>query len=239
MEGTAIQIAVTVESAIGLMLESTVLVILVCSKAYKTFLQRLFVWIVVAFIVTDTTRVTTFAHGEEEMPGEVCEMLAFCQLWSWWSVYMFLTVIIVFLFVKVYIQTRDNPTAISANLKNSIPLRMGLEIGIVLVSLTLPMTVLWFPFQNDLYAHNGIRCHLNSSSDLPKEFKIMNGIIQYAPQNLAGFIAIVAALGLMMQYHTLRQHKVARQLIKKLILSLSLVTFFSVADNVMTVLRKL
>ena len=45
------------------------------------------------------------------MSNQACKMVAFFQLWSWWTVYMFLTAIIIYLFVKVYIQTsRCNKT---------------------------------------------------------------------------------------------------------------------------------
>ena len=46
----------------------------------------------------------------------------------------------------------------------------------------------------------------------------------------------MVAIGLAVQCCALRQQRVARQLITKLILSLLMVTFFSVADNVMTIL---
>ena len=234
---SAIKIAVTVESTIGLGLQSTVLVILVCSKAYKTFLQRLFVWIVAALIVSEVTRVTSLVH--QEMDEKVCTVLGFVHLWSWWTVYMFLTAMIVYLLIKVYRKTRDNSTVIAgiaARLKNSKSLRIVLEIGIVLALLTTPMAVLWFPFYANLYGHNDIRCVMKSSLDLPKYSEVMEDIIAYSPQNLAAAIAIVVALCLMMQYHMLRQHRVARQVIKKLILSLLIVVFFSIADNAMLAL---
>ena len=147
---------------------------------------------------------------------------------------MFLTTIIVYLFVKVYIQTRT--TVIAANLKRYKLLNVVLEIGVILVSLTLPVTVLWLPFRVNLYVHTGVACHLNSSSNLPTGTEVMKDIILYTPTELAGLIAIVTALGLMTQYRILRQQRVARQLIIKLILSLLIVTFFSVADTVITIL---
>ena len=69
----AIQTAVTVESAIGMTLEITILAILVWSKVYKTFLQRLFVWAVLILIVYELTRVTSFAH--QYIPDQVCKIL--------------------------------------------------------------------------------------------------------------------------------------------------------------------
>lgn len=230
----AAQVALTVESAIGLALESIVLVVLVSSKAFKTFLQRLFLWVVTALIGSEVTRVFSLAH--HEMSPKVCTMLGFVHEWSWWSVYMFLAALIVCLFIKVCIQTGDNCTAVAVTLKNSKSSRMMLEIGIVLMLLALPMIVLWYPFHKNLYVHNGLRCLLNSSKGLPEEFEMMKGIIVYAPQNLAALVAIVVALCLTMQYHKLRQHKVARRILKKLILSLLIVFFFSIADNVMTLL---
>ena len=49
------------------------------------------------------------------MSNQACKMVAFFQLWSWWTVYMFLTAIIIYLFVKVYIQTRN--TVVATNLQ--------------------------------------------------------------------------------------------------------------------------
>ena len=92
------------------------------------------------------------------------------------------------------------------------------------------------PFHVNLYEHTGTACHLNSSNNLPTGVKIIKDIILYTPTVLGGLIAIVVAIGLVVQCCALRQQRVARQLITKLILSLLMVTFFSVADNVMTIL---
>ena len=100
----------------------------------------------------------------------------------------------------------------------------------------MPGTVLWIPFHVNLYEHTGTACHLNSSNNLPTGVEIIKDIILYTPTELGELIAIVVAIGLAVQCCALRQQRVARQLITKLILSLLMVTFFSVADNVMTIL---
>ena len=149
---------------------------------------------------------------------------------------MFLIVIIMYLFAMVYIQTRDNKFTAIDTVRGSKSLRLILEIGIIILSLAMPMTVLWFPFHMNLYGHSNFVCHMNSSDNLPKGVKIMRGVISYTPTELAGLVAIFTALGLTIQYRVLRRHQMARQLLKRLILSLLIVIFFSVADNVMMVI---
>ncbi len=87
------RIVITVQSAAGLLLEFIVSMILLRAKAYQTFLQRLFVWIVLALIVMDTTRVTSFVH--QLLPDKVCGFVGFLQRWFLWCIFVFLLVMIV------------------------------------------------------------------------------------------------------------------------------------------------
>ena len=237
------RIAITVESAIGLLLEFIISVIVIYIKAYKTFLQRLFVWIIIVLIVMDMTRVTSFAH--HLLSDKACKTLSFIQLWSVWCTYTFLMVLLVYLLVRVCIEIRNTPGFVT-KLKNSKVSRLLLELGLILASLILPTVVLWVPFNNSEYKEygfNGIMCGFRPSnhSDVDNgSFQIFFYFLTFAPPELAGLIAIFAALGMIVLYCTLssklQRHQQARLVIKKLTISVLVVVALVVAYNISEVL---
>ena len=241
---TISKIVITVESSVGLLLECVVLVILICTKGYKSFLQRFAIWIVVALMVMDITRVTSFGHRALQ-DIDLCEVIAFVQAWSRWCIYIFLLVMIVYLLVMVYVETRDNSTIVTM-VKSSKLSRILIEVSIFLSSLAFPLMVLWIPFFDHVYIYekygfNNLMCGMirSNSSEINNSSMISSYFIMYTPPELAGLVAILAALGMIVVYCTLsadlQGHQHARRLIKNLIVSLLVVFTLTVAFNVMVV----
>ena len=85
------RIVITVEAGTVLFSECVILIVLLGAKAFKTFLQRLFVWIVLSLIVMDTTRVANigYHYNESTLQDASCEMLGFLFFWSGWCIYIF------------------------------------------------------------------------------------------------------------------------------------------------------
>ena len=237
------RIAFTVESAIGLSLECIIAIILLLSKAYKSFLQRIFMCIVLTLIVMDTTYVTSLGH--HKLTDRPCAVVAFIQLWSEWCTYIFLLVILLYLLARVCLLAKDN-SLIMAKLQTSRYLRILLEVGVILVSLIIPMIVLWVPFSDNKYVRYGFNdftCGFKrNSSELITNGSIFITIyfVMYTPAELVGLVAILTALGMMVSYYSLssklQHYQQARHVIRKLIASLVVVIICIVAFNIFEVL---
>ena len=109
-----VQIAYTVASSIGVFVSSVLLVAVIAAKAFKSFLQRLFIFIVVTTLVHDVFRVASIYHkpeyGDRDGP---CLFLAMANMWMHWCLYLFLTAGVIYLLVIVCIQSRESSTAVS------------------------------------------------------------------------------------------------------------------------------
>ena len=98
-----IRIAVTVSSGIGVLIAGIILVVLVAVKAYKSFLQRLFMWIILLVLVHDMCRVAgiyyEFCDGStvSVLHDNGCEALGFITRWTNWCTYMFVIAILLYL----------------------------------------------------------------------------------------------------------------------------------------------
>ncbi len=239
-----IRLAITVESGIGVLLYGIIIIILLCAKAYKTFLQRLFIWTVLTVLVEDSTRVTSIAINESALNNSNayergCEFIGFISVWSVWCVYTFFMVMIVYLLIIVCIQTRGNSNStIVAVFTSSRVSRISLEVGSVLGSLLVPILVLWAPYYQQHYGFSGHLCGIKAKcSRQRREFTSLFFYV-YASTELTGVFAIFTALGMTIVYCTLSsrlQH--ARHLIRKLIAFLLAMIAYIMITNLTAVMR--
>ena len=233
-----VRIAVTVDSAIGLALESVILLIIVCAKAYRSFLQRLFIWIVLSLLVLDSMRVASIGYGQANFQDFSCEVMGFVFVWSYWILFLFLVVLIVSMSTILYIQTRDRSVVITKCRSLRLPKEL-LEVGIVVGTLTLPLIVLWMPFRDNQYGYNGFLCGLKISNY--STFGVLQNLYSNIPMELAGLVSVIASLGVIIYYCTLssemKRLKKVRRVIKNLVVSLVIVFLFSMASNVLALLQ--
>ena len=238
-EANNARLAGTVTSGIGLLLESFILVTIICTKAFKTFLQRLFIWILLSILVMDSTQVASIGYNTANSQGDYsCEVLGFVNIWSYWCFYLLLKVLIVSTTISLYIQTR-------AAVTKPKHLRVMLEIGAVLGSVIFPIIVLWMPFKENIYGYNGVLCTLTLSkvrnnSDIYRK-EVMAAFCVYTPPELAGVVSILAAMGVIVFYCTLSTRlkglKHVRRLIKNLVASLIVVFTLFMTFNAVSITR--
>ena len=241
------RIVIVVSGAVALSLECAVLAVLLYNKAIRTFLQRLFVWIVLSLIIMDITRVAAIGFHPEEaaFQDKTCAVLGLIFFWSGWWFYIFLSVLLAYFAVMMCLQTRDNPIII-AKLKASKLSRVVLEIGTILASLILPGMVLWVPFDdNDIeYGFNGYMCELRQQgrNNISKGDIAIINFYFYAPVELAGLVAALAGLAMVALYCTLSSkpvHQHARRVIRNLIISfLVVITFTAVTTTANVISNK-
>lgn len=217
-----VRVIYTVSSAIGVSLESLIVIILLFDKAYKSSLQRLFIWIVIALLVHDAARFSSIGYAGQNLG---CKVTALVFFWSYWSLYLLFATLLLYMATTVYIVTRPNSPVV-----NHISIsKTFLEVVTVLGTVMLPIIVLWNPLKNDEYGFNGHFCALKNNTK-------MNFFLQFTPPELVGLVSIVVALGLALLYCTLpkekRQLKNVRNVIKNLVISLLVVLLYVATFNI-------
>ena len=230
-----LSIIISVPSGLALILECVVLTILICVKAYKMVLQRIFLWILLAMIILDTTRASAVGHHSFPDNSGFCELLGIIQPWSEGCVYLFLLVLLGYLLFLVSVRIRGNPPIID-KLKNSKSSRLILEVGIVLGAVAVPWLILWVPYHDRTveYGFNGYMCGLAHSSCNCNDTSYIRFVINgFTGPVLTGLVAVTTLFGIAALYCTMssilqRLHP-ARRLIIKLVISLLVVTTLQIA----------
>lgn len=238
------RVVITVEGAVALASEIGILLIILFSKAYRTFLQRQFVWIVISLIAMDITRVASIGYrNESPLEDKICEVLGLAFFWSGWCIYIFFSVLLVYLLLMMCLQTRDNSSLVT-RLKSSKLSRILLEILIILICLFLPVMFLWVPFMdhNMEYAFNGYMCELRGTTG--RNFTTMETNLVYfygfAPIEMAGLVALVSVFGMFSLRCTLssklQHHQHARRVMRNISISYLVVIGFTVAYTLLKIL---
>ena len=217
-----------VTNDIVLVLISIILILLLCIKAYKTFLQRIFIYIVMAAIVNYLNgSILCFHKALNKKSEKACEFLAFLVLWSAWCFYTFIIVMIVYLLVlictKIYRIKENAPQASKISI---------LEVVIVLGTITVSNLVVCMPYYKNVdlhYGFNGFMC-ASIASNFTESYVIY---ILTAPSYIAGGIAVVVALGMTVVYCTLSAKlQQARIAIRNLIIFVCTVIIYSLAFRI-------
>ena len=175
-----IRIAVTATSGTGALIAGTILTILLTNKAYKSILQRLFMWTIIAIFLNDLFQFGAiyhdFSHGQTQiqlLQDNACKILGFLEIWAHWWQYLFVIDLVLYILVIVCIQTRDD-SAFIAKVRTSKLLRGLLEFAVVLATLFLPLLIMWVPFLTHHYGFTGEACALKKHSDAPEVVNFTN-----------------------------------------------------------------
>ena len=156
-----INLAMSITGGIGALLETILLLCLVCAKAYKTVLQRLFLYTVLMAIVQESSHAANLEQLYESnntLQRKVCGALGFVSNWSGWCLYVFYLVMILYLFLLVCLQVRGGTSTAVHCVKRSRVTRGLLEFTAAAITLLVPALVLWVPFLNQQYGFNGYFC---------------------------------------------------------------------------------
>ena len=242
-----IRMTITSTSGIGMLIGGAILVVLISAKAYKSFLQRLMMWLVFTVFLHDLCRASSifyeFYHGNivlQLLQDEGCIILGFVTIWTFWVIYMLVIILIVYLVAIVCIQTRED-YAIVARVKNSKLMRTLLESTIILGTLAGSLVILWVPYYRKQYGFDGAKCglKLSNNSALCSEDTIVTTFFNIAGIELTCVASLLAALILMVVYYTIPnglQH--IKKLIKNLVLFLLGVFVYVMAYNVLMLILR-
>lgn len=242
-----IRIAITVTSGIGMFVGIMIIIVMLSAKAYKSFLQRLILWLMLMVLLQDLCRVAgiyhKFCYGKTfivVLQDKACEILGFITIWIFWCIYMFLIAIILYLFIMVVLQTRDD-SALIAKFRNSTRLQILLEFGITLGTLFGPGVALWVPYYENQYGFDGAKCGLKPSNYSARSRKddAVISVYNYTNIELTGLIAILAALAMGIVYCTSSARlQQAKRVIKNVLIFLVGVIGYVVVYDLLNVTLK-
>lgn len=104
-----ITLAMSVGGGIGVALTATTLIALILAKAYRTVLQRLCLWAVMATLIHLLTHLASieqyFRYKQQE---DVCAAVGFTHNLSAWCEQVFFLDVIIYLLIVVYMQVRGS-----------------------------------------------------------------------------------------------------------------------------------
>ncbi len=226
----------TVMAALSIALAVLLLIIILsCARGYKSFLQRVVIFIVLSMLIEDSCRVGgVFFHPADNSTVQEqvgCEALGFVTLMFHWWTYLLCLVWMAYLLTVVCIQTRAD-SAVVAKFKSSMALRIMIEVGIIGGSLLGPaIVVLWVPFyeKHNEYGFNGYICTIKPSSNNTNSTieAIAGQLYIYTPILLTGLFAVLLTVGVAVVYCTMSTKlKRVKEAIRNLIaLSVSIIAF--------------
>ena len=236
------RLVITITSGLGALVSGVVLVILLLTKSYKTFLQRLFMWIILSIVIVELCRTASIGYQYHDMDAyasnnttlqdRLCELTGFVSLWFDWCAYIFCSVLIAYLLFLVCKQTRGD---------SSTPAKLGgskfspaiLELAVVAGGLLGPVVVLWVPYYMDAYGFNGILCRFRPKTSAYYDFFV------YTPVEITGVFAIISIIGVAVVYCTLsKSMENARQAIKNIIIVLLTLLAYKIVFTVMKVVPR-
>lgn len=150
-----ITLAMTSGGAIGVILTVTTLIALIIAKAYRTVLQRLCLWAVIATLVHLLAHLASieqyFRYKQQE---EVCAVVGFIHNLSAWCEQVFFLDVVLYLLIVVYMQVRGSVWGFAQRQST----RVMIEIVVVLGSIFLPASILWVPYYQQYYGATAGYC---------------------------------------------------------------------------------
>lgn len=219
-----LRIAYYSANAIGVVGASVLLIAMLCIKAFKTVLQRLFIVVVVVTLVHDTCRLASIFYRKDHSQDQACILLALVLQWCHWCLYLSLSVVVACLLTMVCMYSQQN-SMIVHKVRSSKRLRILIEVGVNTGMLLAPWTLIWAPLIRDQYGFDGIVCAIVPSNSSTDTFTAPDSLVHifydYAPRAIFAAISGISAAGMVVVYCIMPvEMKEARKVIKKLTISM-------------------
>lgn len=230
-----INLTLVITGGVGMLVTGVLLTILLCVKAYKTALQRLFIYSVLSTFVHEATHVANIEHQfkySRSLQDQVCAHLGFLVNWTTWIICNFHMCIVAYLLFVVYTQVRGDPLP---RLSHSKPGKRIFEVSSVLLSIFLPVTILWAPYLHSEYGLNESWCWIKAFDANCNATGITDKLIYgYSYFEMVGLVNLVTAVGITIVYCKLATRFTnARQLLRQVMILVLAVITFMVVLNVM------
>ena len=201
----------------------TMLMVLCCSKAFVSVIQRLFLYLVMATIASELCQVATLEHQYVyPYQNEVCAVLGFLTHWSSTAVILFALGVILYILLLVCVNTRWT----SLKFENlSTRARIFLECLYVVTIVLLPLTYIWVPFWNGNYGLAVAWCWIKSvDGNCNVTGMIDQMVVGYIMYVVVGLVGVVTMIGVTVAYCRLSTAEIVH--IRKLLLQSLVLTSF-------------
>ncbi len=156
-----INLTLSVTGGIGSLLAALVVVVLTCVGAYKSILQRLFMYGVLSTMIHEATHLASIEQRfQYNHQAQVCAALGFLTNWTAWVVCDFHVCIVGYLLCVVYSQLKGNNLFLK--IARSPTLKRLTEVICIVLSVLLPLVILWVPFTNSMYGLDESWCWIKA-----------------------------------------------------------------------------
>ena len=140
----------TISAMVCTVITFAVLLVLILTKAYKTTLQRLFLYlttiVLIQLILISMSIELQFTFKQRE---DMCVILAFLTVWTAVTTYLFAVGVTLFLLFLVFKQLRADKSYVQV--QQNTKCRLIFEISLTLFCTVSPLTYLWVPFYHGSY----------------------------------------------------------------------------------------
>lgn len=229
-----INLTLSITGGAGCLFTALVLVVLTYIKAYKSVLQRLFMYGVLSTMIHEATHLASIEqHFQYKHQEWICAGLGFLTNWTAWVVCDFHICIVAYLLCAVYSQVKGNdPFSI---ISRSASLRRLTEIVCILLSVLLPLAILWVPFYNNMYGLNESWCWIKAYDSKCQVIGLSDKLIYgYSFFEAVGFGALCTTVGIIIFYCTMASKYSNIRTLLRLIITLSLaIVVFMILLNLM------
>ena len=189
---------------------------------------------VLSTMIHEATHLASIEHQfQYKHQAQICAALGFLTNWTAWVVCDFHVCIVVYLLCVVYTQIKgENPFL---RISRSTSSKRITEVLSILLSIFLPLLILWVPFKNNMYGLNESWCWIKAFDSNCDSTGIRDKLIYgYSFFEAVGLGALCTTVGIIVIYCTLAsRYSNTRQLLR-LIMTLSLaIIVFIVLLNIM------
>ena len=190
----------SITGTICMMILLAVLLFLICSKAYSTVFQRLYMYLVVGHVLSGIVAALLIEHQWKYNGQEtVCEWLGFFLLWAFYLVFIFSYEIIGYILYLVISKIRSNPPPQWMSTK-CFSVFMELAYVLIPVFISTALAVQAYVSNSKSYGIAGPWCFVRSLSDDCKPRGFVTQIIYFLINITEGVVSIAVIIFLLCIY---------------------------------------
>ena len=185
----AINLTRSIVAIICVIIVALILVFLLCHKAYSSTFQRLYIYVIIASLFSESVQACGIEH-QFHYQGQkvVCFWLAFITHWTSIMVFMFAFETILYLLYLVIAQIRGDCCHCPAQSKYR---QAMLELLFIMLPVLLSFPIAYVPYRNNNYGLAGPWCWVRSIDENCKSVGMRDQMIYFGLYWAVGAIGII------------------------------------------------
>ena len=209
----AINLTRSIVAIVCVIIVASILLFLVCHKAFSSTFQRLYMYVIVATVFSESVQACGIEH-QFHYQGQkvVCFWLAFITHWTSIMVFIFAFETIFYLFYLVITQIKGECCFHPPHGKCC---RVVLELLFIVLPIILSFPIAYVPYRNNNYGLAGPWCWVRSIDENCRSAGMIDQMIYFSLYWAVGGIGIIINIIFSVVYHKLTgTFKEARKLLK-------------------------